>query len=278
MTLYRDYDQAGLDAQYDNRAMVPTFPDHLAAWKSESDAARAALPHRLDLAYGTHERERLDLFPAGPKAPLHLFVHGGYWRAMDKHDFAFPAPGFVEAGIAYGAIGYPLAPEVTVAAIADSIARALDWVFDHTAEFGVDPEKIVLSGHSAGGHLAAMTRADPALGPRLRGVLAISGLYDLEPIRLCYLNADLHLDPEGARRAGPIHRALPAGGPVVLAVGAEESDEYHRQQDVFAARLKSAGTAVGTLDLAGQDHFSILQTLARPGGALFATVEGLIRG
>ncbi|MBT5416028.1 MAG: alpha/beta hydrolase [Rhodospirillaceae bacterium] len=276
MRIYREYDQAGLDAQYDNRAMVPEFADHLAAWKRGSEAARSDLPHRIDLAYGPHERERLDFFPADPGAPLHLFIHGGYWRAMDKADFAFPAPAYVQAGIAYGAIGYPLAPEASLDRIAGSIGRALKWVLEHAADLAVDPRRILLSGHSAGGHLAAMARSDTDLGPRLRGILAISGLYDLEPIRLSYLNTDLGLDAAGARRAGPIHLAPPAGGAATLAVGGKESDEYHRQQDAYGEHLTAEGVPVAQLDLAGHDHFSILQALSAPDGPLFAAVAAAI--
>ncbi|MDA0702002.1 MAG: alpha/beta hydrolase [Proteobacteria bacterium] len=277
MPVYRHYDQAALDAQYDNRAMVPNFADHLAAWKQGSDAARRDLPHRADLAYGPHRRERIDFFPAGPAAPLHLFIHGGYWRAMDKLDFAFPAPGFIEAGIAYAALGYPLAPEVSLDEILASTHRAMNWIFDHAAELTIDETRIIVSGHSAGGHLAAMLRADAVLGPKLRGTVAISGLYDLEPIRLSYLNADLDLDAKEARRVSPIRFPPPQGGGAVLAVGGKESDEYHRQQTDYHKILIAEGIAAESIDLPGQDHFSILQALARPGEVVFDAVAGFAR-
>ena len=278
MTVYRHYDQAALDAQYDNRAMAPNFADHLAAWKQGSEAARRDLPHRTDLVYGPHSRERLDFYPAGPDAPFHLFIHGGYWRAMDKTDFAFPAPAFVEAGIAYAALGYPLAPAVSFEDIQASAIRALNWMVDHAAELSIDETRIVVSGHSAGGHLAATLRADTFLGPRLRGTVAISGLYDLESIRLSYLNADLGLDAEAARRASPIHMSPPRGRGVVLAVGGKESDEYHRQLASYKKFLIAGGIAAESIDLPGQDHFSILQALTRPGKVLFDAVERLARG
>lgn len=278
MTVYRDYDQAALDAQYDNRAMVPEFADHLTAWKQGSEAARRKLEHRTDLAYGPHRRERMDFFPAGPNAPLHLFIHGGYWRAMDKADFAFPAPAYVEAGIAYAALGYPLAPEVGLDDIQASAIRALNWIVDHAAALSIDETRIVVSGHSAGGHIAAMLRADALLGPRLRGIVAISGLYDLEPIRLSYLNADLGLDAEAARRASPVLVPPPRGGSVVLAVGAKESDEYHRQLAIYKELLIADGIPAESMDLPGQDHFSILQALSGPGEVLFDAVERLARG
>jgi arylformamidase len=278
MTVYRAYDQAGLDAQYDNRAMVPDFADHLAGWKSGSEAARARLPHRLDMPYGHHRRERIDFFPAGVDTPLHLFIHGGYWRAMDKADFAFPAPAFVESGIAYAALGYPLAPEASLAEIVDATLRALHWILNRAADLAIDPRRIVVSGHSAGGHLAAMLRADPEIGPRLRGIVAISGLYDLEPIRLSYLNADLGLDSETAWAASPVHIPPPRGGTAILAVGGEESDEYHRQQAAYEETLNTAGIGTRSLDLPGRNHFSILQALTRPGADLFDEITTLARG
>lgn len=279
MTVYRDYDQAALDAQYNNRAMVPDHPRHIEAWARESERARAARPDaRLDLAYGAGEREKFDFFPAKPGAPLHLFIHGGYWRALDKSSFSYPALAFASAGIAYAAINYPLAPRASIDDIVASVRRAVAWLIGHAGDLGVDPAGISISGHSAGGHLAAMALADPAL-PRgaVCGVAAISGLYDLEPIRLCYLNAELRLDGASARRNSPIHVAPAARCPVFLTVGGRESSEYHRQQASLAEAWRGSCPKLEATASDGDDHFSIVGHLGKSDSALFRAVARLAR-
>ena len=143
MTVYHAFDQAALDAQYNCRAMVPEHPRHIEGWAHDSEAVRTAHPDaRLDLAYGSGERERLDFFPAQPGAPLHLFIHGGYWRALDKANFSYPAAAFASAGVAYAAINYPLAPRASVDVIVASVRRALAWLIGHAGELGVDPASL----------------------------------------------------------------------------------------------------------------------------------------
>ena len=280
MTVYHAFDQAALDAQYNCRAMVPEHPRHIEGWAHDSEAVRTAHPDaRLDLAYGSGERERLDFFPAQPGAPLHLFIHGGYWRALDKANFSYPSAAFASVGVAYAAINYPLAPRASVDVIVASVRRALAWLIGHAGELGVDPAGISLSGHSAGGHLTAMALADPAL-PRgaVRGAVPISGLYDLEPIRLSYLNGELGLDAAAARRNSPIHAAPSVRCPVLLAVGGRESPEFHRQQASFADAWRGQCAGMETMISAGDDHFSIVGHLGDPGSALFRAVARLARG
>ena len=287
MTIYRSYDQAQLDAQYNNRAMVPDFADFLARGTEASEQARRNLNCALDQSYGSGARQRLDIFPAAESgAPIHLFIHGGYWRALDKEDFCYPAPAFVEAGITFIAIEYPLAPRATMDEIVDSVRAACAWVGRNAQRFDGDPRLITVSGHSAGGHLAAMMLAtdwtafsdgeEPLPADFLRGACAISGLYDLEPIRLCYLNSDVRLDPEMALRNSPIHQSPKRAGPLILTVGALESDEYHRQQDALASAWQAAGLEVQAMDLEGLHHFSIVERLADPESPLFQTIRGQI--
>ena len=283
MRVYRDYDQAGLDAQYNNRERVPDFLDSLERGVRASEAVRARLSCALDLAYGPGPRDRLDIFPASHAgAPVHVFMHGGYWRAMDKEMFSYPAAAFVQAGITFVAMTYPLAPAVGMDQIVASMRAALAWMCRNAAQHGGDPARITVSGHSAGGHLAAMALAtdwarwDGGGGPvpadLVKAACAISGLYDLEPIRLSYLNADLHLDAASAHRNSPVH-AIPArAGPLVLAVGGLESEEYHRQQSAFAEPWTDAGLAVDTLVLPGLDHFTVLEQLGDPESPLFQAV------
>lgn len=274
MMRYRGYDQAALDAQYNNRAMVPDHPRHIEAWATTSAAARAAQRDaRLDLAYGPGAREKLDFFPAGKGAPLHLFIHGGYWRALDKSSFSYPAAAFAAHGIAYAALNYPLAPAATMDEIVAGVRRGVAWVVANAASLGVDPACITLSGHSAGGHLVAMAMADPALpAGALRGVACLSGLYDLEPIRLSYLNAELKLDAASAARNAPVFATPVQHCPLLLAVGGNESDEYHRQQAGFADAWREHAVAAETMVLEGDDHFTIVNRLGEPDSAPFRAI------
>lgn len=280
MTAYRGYDQAALDAQYNCRAMVPEHPRHIETWAHDSAVLRAACPDaRLDLAYGPGERERLDFFPAKPGAPLHVFIHGGYWRALDKANFSYPAAAFASAGIAYAAINYPIAPHASVDTIVASIRRAVSWLSANTADLGIDPAGISISGHSAGGHLTAMALADPALPHgAVRGAALISGLYDLEPIRLSYLNGELGLDAAAARRNSPVHAAPSVRCPILLAVGGRESPEFQRQQASFANAWRESCMRMETVISEDDDHFSIVGHLGKPDSALFRAIARLARG
>ncbi len=268
MLIFRDYDQKALDAQYDNRARVPEFATHVAAWKSGSDAARAALSAELDLPYGPDARQRLDIFPPLRQPwPVAVFIHGGYWRAMEKELFAFLAPAFVAAGVGFVNLEYRLCPAVGIGDIVADIDAALGWIATNIARFGGDPNHVHVMGHSAGGHLAALALSRHA---GLRGAVAVSGLYELEPIRLSFLNADLRLDAGQARALSPLH-ALPQGprGPLLLAVGGAESEEFHRQQRDYAAAWRAGRRPVLEMMPEGRDHFTVLSALGDPGQALF---------
>jgi arylformamidase len=285
VALFRDYDQAALDAQYNNRAAVPDAARYIERWPAASAAARARLGGALDLAYGPHPRHRLDIFPAkgGGKAPVLAFIHGGYWQALDKSVFSFVAAPYVEAGVAVALLGYPIAPEAGMDEIVASIRAALVWLGRHTGAHGGDPARIHLTGHSAGGHLTAYMMAEDFSAesglpqPLLKGGLALSGLYELEPIRLSYLNEKLGMDQEVARRNSPASR--PAGKePLILAVGGIETDEFRRQQRDYAARCRAVGWPVEAIEAPGRDHFSVLESLAdpEPGAAPSALSRALL--
>lgn len=280
---YRDYDQAGLDAQYNNRAMVPDHAAYIDSWERRSAEARRHLPVDLDLAYGDDPRQRMDFFPAPQRdVPVLAFIHGGYWQALDKHYFSHIAPLFIAAGIAVAVLGYRLAPAQRMTAIASDIRAALAWLYRELPSLGGDPARIHLAGHSAGGHLAALAAVTdwPSLSSDLppglvRGICSISGLYDLEPIRLSYLNETLALDGQEATALSPVaHLPARASGPLLLAVGGAESAEYHRQQADYAARLRAARHPVQAMILEGRHHFSAVDALAEPDSPLF---EGVLR-
>jgi arylformamidase len=282
MTIYRDLDQAGLDAQYNLREAVPTHPAYFARWAAESAAVPARLGCRLDLAYGAAPDETLDLFPAGggTPGPLLVFLHGGYWQAMDKRDFSFIAPAYLASGTSVAVVNYSLAPAAGMDEIVGQIRRSVAFLAREAAPLGVDRERIFLAGHSAGGHLTAMamltdwSRFGFVCDP-IAGGCALSGIFDLEPIRLCYLNKAVGLDAVTARRNSPLHLLASAPAPrgaVVLAVGGRETAEFHRQQAEFAAACRARQWRCHVVDQPGEEHFSIVDRLAEPGSALCAAL------
>jgi len=279
MSLYRDYDQEQLDYQYNTRAEVPDFQDFFDRWAAESAAIRDATDGIYDIAYGEGERERLDVFGLGPDAPVLVFIHGGYWRAFDKSYFSFLAPAAKRAGLALVAISYPLAPAATMDEIVDAVRRAFVWLWRHGAEHGLARERLYVAGHSAGGHLTAeimstdFTALDPdAPGDLVKAGFAISGLYDLEPIRLTYLNEDLRMDAETARRNSPIGHVPSGAGPLLMTVGGRESAEFHRQQADYAAAWRAAGNSAEILAADDLHHFDILDRLAEADSPLMAAL------
>jgi acetyl esterase/lipase len=272
--LYRGMDRVALDAAYNNTAAVGLArrDAYVAERVARSDAFRRKHAGKIDLRYGSGSRQRLDLFPASrPGAPTLVFIHGGYWQQNDKEPFAFIGEGMVPAGFNLAVVEYTLAPAARMDAIVAEIRAAVAWVIDHAAEHGGDPARVFVSGHSAGGHLTAVAMSDP----RVAGGIAISGLFDLEPIRLCYLNEKLGMDPAEAERNSPILHLPSRSAPLVVTVGLGELPELIRQSEEFATAWRKRGLPGQYLPLAGHDHFSILDELARPDGALLAALKGL---
>ncbi len=260
-----------LDAQYNLRLRHPEFQDHFDRWQAQSAAVRRQWPCRLDLPYGQGPRQTLDVFPAAsPGSPVVVFIHGGYWQNLDKRFFSFIAPAFLSRGAAVVLLNYGLAPAVDVDAMVAQVRRAFTWVFRHAAEFNGHPCRLHMVGHSAGGHLAAMCAAtdweacEPALPPNpIQSLCTISGIFDLEPIRLSYLNAVLGLDKEAACRNSPLFHLPEHPLPLVAAVGEDETEEYHRQNAALAAAWRARDYPTLELCLPGLNHFTIVEELAR---------------
>jgi arylformamidase len=259
------------DAQYNNRARIAEHLDILREWDERSHHARASLACTLDLAYGSAPSERLDVFtPRARGAPVLVYVHGGYWRALDKRDQSFVAPPFVAAGAMVVLPNYALCPAVRIEDIVLQLVQALAWVWRHAAELGGDRSRIVVAGHSAGGHLAAMLlacdwRAVAADLPAdlVHAALAVSGVFELEPLRHApFLAADLNLDAGSARRLSPTLMPAP-GGRLVAVVGADESEEFRRQNAAIAAAWGARAVPVCE-EVPGRHHMNVLHELADP--------------
>lgn len=285
--VYRDYDSEALYAQYNNRAQITEA--ELAAIKDDQNArsadyrANAARKH-LDLAYGPHDREKLDIFlPESDGAPMFAFIHGGYWQWNDKEGFEFLAKELNAAGAGFANIEYALCPAVTIAELTDQCRRAIAFLWRAAATYGYDASRIVVSGHSAGGHLTAMMQATdwPAFDDGLpmdvvAAGLPISGIYDLEPIRLTPLNDAVCMNPEDAAEVSPMFMAPTSTGPSVIAFGGDEYDEFDRQASDIADAWAKHGMTTSTLNLPGRDHFTALSALAETDHALFAAALKLL--
>lgn len=282
-------DRATLDTLYNNRAAVPTHPQDIARWATESARARAELPYHADLAYGPHPREILDLFTlAAPGRPLLVFIHGGYWQAMSKGEASQIAHGFVCDGLANVALlNYPIGPEARMDRIVASIRRGILWLWQNAADYGFDRDRIYVSGHSAGGHLTLMamltdwTALDAAAPADLiKGGLSISGLYDLQPIRQCYLNDKLGMDEAEAARNSPLE-LLPdstAGlPPLICAVGGAETPAFLQQQHDFVTKWMSHGGRVTAITVPERHHFDIVDQMAQSGAVLQTAIAGMLR-
>jgi arylformamidase len=251
---------------YNNRAAVPDHPHWLERWAVLSSEARSRLECRLDLRYGPNPLETLDLFvPSGRARGTLLFIHGGYWRALDKSDFSFVAAPFVERGYAVAVINYDLCPSVSIATIGDECRRALAWLVRTGPRHGANAERIVVSGHSAGGHLTAMMLATPAERFGLErhpmaGGVSISGVHDLRPLVLFSFNVDLKLDDASAARLSPTLMSPATDAPILAAVGADETSEFLRQArllwDAWPANRPQRARA--PLLIPDRHHFSVV--------------------
>ena len=268
-------DPAWLDLQYNNRARIPEHPQIFERWQKASATARDGLAGELDLRYGDLPGETIDVFSAAePNAPVLVFIHGGYWRSLDKSDLSFVAPTFVQAGATVVLPNYALCPAVTIETIALQMVAALAWVWRNAARYHGDPQRIVVAGHSAGGHLAAMLLScdwravAPDLPARLvAGAHSISGLFDLEPLRHTpFLKEDLQLTAASARRLSPALFPPPIG-PLYATVGANESEEFLRQNTLIQTAWGRDVVPVCET-VPDTNHLDILHELADPGTRL----------
>lgn len=270
---WRNMTRTELDAAYDNTSAVPDSGKRRDAWIERSARLRERTPEKLDLAYGPRPRNLIDLFRCGAaKAPLFAFIHGGYWQRNSKEIFACMSEGPTARGFDFAAIGYTLAPEATLTEIVAEIADAVHWLRREGPLHGVGQNKLVVSGWSAGGHLAATALAMDEVDAGL----AISGIYDVEPCRLNYLNEKLRLTVEEAAAMSPILHLPTRSAPVTLAYGIAELPELRRQSVAYHEARLAAGLPSRLLPLEGRNHFSIMEELAAPDGRLTEAAQALL--
>lgn len=280
MLIYKTYDQQALDSQYNNRARLSNFEQIIKQWEQDSEVLRQRASFQADVPYGTHPREILDIFPASrPGTPVQVFFHGGYWRSLEKRLFHFIAASFIDYDITYVAVNYPLAPQATLDEIVASCRQAIVWLYRHIAEYNGDSTKIYVSGHSAGGHIVAMLLAAnwPELAADLppdpiKGGCAISGLFNLIPVQLSFVNADLHMDEAMARRNSPVFLTPTCKSPIIVTVGGAESEEYLAQSQDLTIAWSQQEIAVTQLIVPEAKHFSILDHLVNPQAPLHQAI------
>ena len=260
---WADWPQAARDAAYDNLAGVPDSAAQVAHRNALSVTFRAAHVGHLDLPFGRGERECWDLYPAArADAPCLVFIHGGYWQRNRREDFAIMAEGALAAGWSVAICGYTLAPEASMSRIVAEIHRALDWLAAHGPAHGV-AGKVIASGWSAGGHLAALA----AEHPLVVGALAMSGIYELAPIANTNLNDKLRLTPEEIAAHSPIRRPV-VQKPIAIAYGGRELPELRRQSHVFHRHRAEAQAPGALIPVPEADHFRMLEALWRRDGLL----------
>jgi arylformamidase len=271
MTLvYRYYDQAELERQLNARATVPDITPILARYASESARMRARLSCRLAVSYGASEPERLDIFPAATSelSPIFVFIHGGYWRLLESADSCFMAEHLTQAGACVVTVNYALAPFVTLAEITRQCRAAVTWVHGHAREFGGDPARIHVCGSSAGGHLAAMMlvpgwEADfGAPNNLVAGATLLSGLYDLEPVRLGHPNEWLKLSATDVAMLSPLLHMPQRAVPLVISYAPSETDEFKRQSETYMAAAIARGCPVRFIAMPDTNHYDIVFGLA----------------
>ncbi len=286
--MFRDYTQEELELEYDGAARNPDVLSirDARARRVEAEAAmvRETANGVLDIAYGRHPRERIDLFqPEAAKGPLLAFFHGGYWKSRSKNEFAWMAPAFTAEGISFATIGYPLCPEARMRDIVGSAERALLHLHAEASALGFDPRRIHVAGHSAGGHLAAMlatTDFTELGGPAalVTSATCIAGLYDLEPLSMVRVNAELHLTADDVEAYSPLRLAAMPHVVVNLTVGDCDGAEFQRHTAELSAAWRDLDIDVNDVAAPGRYHFDVLDEAGRAGRALHSRMMRTMTG
>ncbi|HCO54978.1 MAG TPA: hypothetical protein DIT93_08175 [Pelagibacterium sp.] len=249
------------------RDHVPDFDDHVARYRARSRQTRAGLPNRCDVRYGQGENASLDLFfpmDRGGPAPIHLFIHGGYWRMFDKSDFSFVANTVCGAGGIAAIMNYDLMPHIRLETIVGQVRACAAWLVANAGSFGGDPKRLSVSGHSAGAHLSCfLVSKDSPVRPS--AILALSGIYDLAPLCHSFLQPDLKFTDSEIARFSPLSMDIAGPGEITLLVGDAETPPFHEQAQALRTKLSNEGCAVSFEAVETANHMSIVAQLESPG-------------
>ncbi|WJI75152.1 MULTISPECIES: alpha/beta hydrolase [unclassified Mesorhizobium] len=244
------------------------FDDIVAEIVRRSEETRANVPMVADVAYGADATETMDLFfPEGKqdRLPVHMFIHGGYWRMFSKRDYSYVAQTVTNAGAIAVIVDYALMPTVRMARIVDQVRRAKRWVFDNVVHHGGDPDLLTVSGHSAGAHLATMLFDGDKRPSGIKAALLLGGLYDLKPLQMSFLAAEIAITDEEARRFSPINHSFDPSVDVDILVGADETPPFHSQAALFTDHLDKQGLTVSRTTPGGANHMSSVRDLGLAG-------------
>ena len=280
-------DTAALDKLYNNRLLVPACMDMLQRWTQDSATIRQSVECKLDVAYGRGDKEKLDIFPCATSskaAPVLIFIHGGYWRSLDKVDQSFLAPAFTKEGSCVVIPNYSLCPAVTVSDIVLQLVKAVAWVYKNIDQYGGDPKRIIVAGHSAGGHLVAMllsclwSKFDKTLpNDVVKNALSISGLFEMEtPMHSPYLQDSLHLTVAEVKRISPAWMPAPKQGRLYSVVGGDESPEFLRHNQLIQTAWGKQAVPVSE-QLPSLNHFTVLESLCQPESRLHQLAQELLQ-
>jgi arylformamidase len=255
---------------------------HAARRAAANERVRAALPPE-EIAYGAHEREKIDLYrAAAPDGPLFAFFHPGYWRSRSRGEFSYLAPAFVERGVTFAAIGYPLCPEVRLRRVVDSARRAIAFLGREADRLGFDRARLHVGGHSAGGHLMAVMAATDWIGfglpaDLIKSGVGISGLYDLAPVTKLEVNELVRIDAAEIADLSPITMLPCNRGPIMLTVGGLETEAFRQQMLGLDSAWRKKGAAITILDMPALHHFDVVDTLGQAGSPIFEATMAAIR-
>jgi len=283
-TVYLDYTQEELDRQYEHRSLVPDSDDFIARNEADSAQIHAAAKGRFDIAYGPDPDQLLDVYLAEGEglSPVVVFFHGGRWSRGGKDSNIESLAMYNAAGAHFVSVGFTLIPDIDMDGLVGQCRDAIAWLWRNAGSFGGDPDRLFVMGKSSGGHLAGMMVTTDWAAERglpadvIKGGLLVSGMYDLEPVRLSFRNGFLGLDEEAAMRNSPIHHIPADGCPLIIGFGSLETDEFQRQSRTFAAAWSARGLTCRLVPMDGRHHFSINADLTDPHGNLVAPFLGLM--